>query len=196
MTEPTEPKLAAPGAGLPWPERLIASFMVKRGIRRTPRREVSALLASERQMILDLVTPLSPAKAKHRVLIQRLRGLEDSSRYWSVYMTLDHLRIVNTGIAEAIKLLGQGKVPPREASTATVKPVNEVDESVVEAFAKSCEAIELAARSIADLRTPTRYAHPWFGPLDAGGWYFMSAFHLRLHRKQIEAILSGMDREL
>jgi hypothetical protein len=111
-------------------------------------------------------------------------------------MTLDHLRIVNTGIAEAITLLGQGKVPEREVSTATVKPVTEVDESVIESFNRSCEAIEEATRSLSDLRTPTRYAHPWFGPFDAAGWYFMSAFHLRLHRKQIEAILSKTDREL
>lgn len=190
MTDSTAPQLAAPGAGLPWPERLIASFMVKRGIRSTARQDVSALLTTECQSILDRVTPLSTEMASRRVLIQRLRGLEDSSRYWSVYMTLDHLRIVNTGIAEAIKLLGQGKVPEREASTATVKPATEVDGAVVEAFADSCEAIEQAARSISNLRTQVRYPHPWFGPLDAAGWYFMSAFHLRLHRRQIEAILA------
>ncbi len=193
MTNSTEPQLAAPGAGLPWPERLIAGIMVKRGIRHTSRQEVSALLAAERQLILDLVTPLCTETASRRVLIKRLRGLEDSSRYWSVFMTLDHLRIVNNGIAEAIKLLGQGKAPQREASTATVKPVTEVDESVVEEFANSCETIEQAARSISNLHTKIRYAHPWFGPLDAGGWYFMSAFHLRLHRKQIEAILKQME---
>lgn len=189
MTDSTELQLAAPGAGLPWPEQLIANFMVKRGIRRTSRREVSALLATERQLILDLVTPLSIEKATCRVLIQRLRGLEDSSRYWSAYMTLDHLRIVNTGIAEAITLLGQGKMPPREASTATVKPSAAPAPSILSDFANSCDAIEQSARSLPDLQTKARYAHPWFGPLDAAGWYFMSAFHLRLHRKQIEAIL-------
>lgn len=189
MSDPIEPKLAAPGAGLPWPERLIAGFMVKRGIRRTPRKDVSELLMAERQTILDLVAPLSRETASRRVLIRRLRGLEDSSRCWSVLMTLDHLRIVNTGIAEVITLLGQGKVPPHEASTANVKPVTDVEDSVVDEFSRSCDAIEVAARSLSNLRTPSRYAHPWFGPLDVGGWYFMSAFHLRLHRKQIEAIL-------
>lgn len=192
MTDPVEPKLAAPGAGLPWPERLIASLMVKRGIRRTSRQEVSALLSRECQLILDLVNPLPAATTSRRVLIKRLRGLEDSSRYWSVFMTLDHLRIVNSGIAEAITLFGQGKVPEREASTATVKPVTDMDESVVEQFANSCEAIEQAARSLPDLRTKVRYAHPWFGELEAAGWYFMSAFHLHLHRKQIEAILKKL----
>lgn len=192
MSNPSEPTLAAPGAGLPWPERLIGSFMLKRGIRRASRQDVSALLASERQSILGRVTPLTIGTACHRVLIQRLRGLEDSSRYWSVYMTLDHLRIVNTGIAKTINLLGQGEIPPHEVSTAALKPATGVDDSVVEAFANSCEAIEHAARSISDLRTEVRHAHPWFGPLDAAGWYFMSAFHLRLHRKQIEAILAGI----
>ena len=192
MSDLIEPKLAAPGAGLPWPERLIANLMVKRGIRRTSRQEVSALLADECQLILDLVSPLSSKTASQRVLIKRLRGLEDSSRYWSIFMTLDHLRIVNSGMADAITLLGQGKIPEREASTATVKPRTDVEESVVEDFANSCQALEQAARSVSDLHTKARYAHPWFGELDAGGWYFMSAFHLRLHRKQIEEILPGL----
>ncbi len=189
MTDSTEPRLAAPGAGLPWPERLIANFMVKRGIRRTSRQEVSELLMAERQLILDLVTPLSTETASRRVLIKRLGGLEDSSRYWSAFMTLDHLRIVNSGIAEVITLLDQGTMPPREASTARMKPSATPAPSILSDFANSCDAIEQSARSLPDLHTKARYAHPWFGPLDAAGWYFMSAFHLRLHRKQIEAIL-------
>jgi hypothetical protein len=28
--------------------------------------------------------------------------------------------------------------------------------------------------------------------MDAAAWHFLSGFHLRLHRKQIEAILAGL----
>jgi hypothetical protein len=34
-------------------------------------------------------------------------------------------------------------------------------------------------------------AHPWFGPFTADQWHFMAAFHMRLHRGQIKAILRG-----
>jgi hypothetical protein len=39
------------------------------------------------------------------VLIDRVVGLEDSSRYWTVFMVLDHLRIVDEGISQIIKTL-------------------------------------------------------------------------------------------
>ncbi|MBX3389322.1 MAG: hypothetical protein KF691_07680 [Phycisphaeraceae bacterium] len=48
---------------------------------------------------------LSAGAAAERVLIPRLRGLEDSSRYWSVWMMLDHLRIVNSQVAMVIASL-------------------------------------------------------------------------------------------
>lgn len=71
--------------------------------------------------------------------------MEDSSRYWSVFMTLDHLRIVNLGVADAIRLLGQDKVPERKADTATVKPSPEAGIGVVDDFELSCKLIERCA---------------------------------------------------
>lgn len=115
--------------------------------------------------------------------------MEDSSRYWSVFMTLDHLRIVNMGIADTIRLLGLGQVPARRADTATVKPSPEAAIGAVDDFALSCNLIERCAAQLTDLRTEVRYDHPWFGPLDAAGWYFVAGFHLGLHRKQIEKII-------
>lgn len=42
------------------------------------------------------------------------------------------------------------------------------------------------------LRTEVRFAHPWFGPLDAFGWYLMAGIHLGIHRDQIRRIRAGM----
>lgn len=39
------------------------------------------------------------------VLIDRVVGIEDSSRYWSVFMVLDHLRIVDEGMTQIIQAL-------------------------------------------------------------------------------------------
>jgi hypothetical protein len=108
-------------------------------------------------------------------------------------MTLDHLRIVNDAISDAVSALLDGRVPPGAASTAAVKPSAEVGPDVVEAFTASCRRLEgiVTAVSAAALATPLRYAHPWFGPLDAAAWFFMAGFHLRLHRGQVERILAA-----
>jgi hypothetical protein len=188
----TAPKLASPGAGLPWLELKIANFAFHLFNRRMTREKSSALLKKECAAILELVQLCHADTGSKRVLINRLRGMEDSSRYWSVFMTLDHLRIVNLGVAEAIRLLGQGEVPDRKADTAAVKPSPDAAVSVVDDFKFSCKLIERYAARVIDLKTRKRYNHPWFGPLDAAGWYFLAGVHLGLHRKQIEAIINQL----
>jgi hypothetical protein len=118
--------------------------------------------------------------------------MEDSSRYWSVWMTLDHLRIVNESIVRIIGALADGKVPKTPASTAGVKPSPDATEAVIAEFGKSCDALPATVAGIADLNTPARYAHPWFGPLNAAGWHALAGIHMGLHRGQIERILRDL----
>lgn len=145
----------------------------------------------EHDAILALARSCTPEQAATRVLIPRLRGMEDSSRFWSVWMTLDHLRITNLAFAGVIRSLRQGVAPERVANTAAVKPSATVDEGVVEAFEQSCSVFLKASRvkEGSSLTTAGRYAHPWFGPLDAAGWHAVGGFHMALHRGQIESIL-------
>jgi hypothetical protein len=187
------PRLAPPGAGLPKIELFFARLIFRFGLRTTSLTAAQATLASEHDAILALVRGCDAATGAKRVLIRRLPGLEDSSRYWSVFMTLDHLRIVNDAISDAVSALLDGRVPPGAASTAAVKPSEDVGAEVVEAFTASCRRLEgiVAAAPTAALATPIRYAHPWFGPLDAAAWFFMAGFHLRLHRGQVERILAA-----
>jgi hypothetical protein len=107
-------------------------------------------------------------------------------------MTLDHLRIVNHGIAKTIESLTKEISPNRKASTAAVKPSPAVDPSIREAYEKSCDAVLAAVTTSANLKTKARFAHPWFGPLDASGWHAMAGSHMSIHRKQIERILQGI----
>ncbi len=183
-----EPTLQPPGAGLPPTERWVAQLMLGWQARWSRRESSAARFARERRAIMDLVRTGDPATDARRVLIPRPTGLEDSSRFWSVYMTLDHLRIVNDGTAALIGLLGRGQTPARVTGTADVKPSTEVGATVVRPFEQACERFERSVAAVDDLRGTPRWPHPWFGPLNAAEWHFLTAFHMGLHRRQIENI--------
>jgi len=189
--DPT-PKLAAPGAGLPKIERFFANLMIHWKAKRTSREAAAATFATERDAIFKLLRSTPTKRLTTPVLIKRLPGLEDSSRYWSLLMTADHLRIVNDQIAGVIASLCAGKVPAGAASTAAVKPSEQVDSSVIAAFEKTCADFEKTVAAQSNLKTTLTFPHPWFGPMDAAAWHFMTGFHMRLHRKQMELILAGL----
>ena len=139
-----------------------------------------------------MVQQTDPARGRQRVLIPRPRGLEDSSRHWSLFMTLEHLCIVNRAIAQTINELVAGRQPPGTASTATVKPSPMAGESTIADFERACDELAQAGAQAATLRTRLRYAHPWFGPLDAAEWKVMGGSHMRLHRPQLALIQVGL----
>ncbi len=189
------PQLAPPGAGLPKPELFVGRLLFALRCAVTSRAAAGAKIVAERAAIKALVRPLAPADAARRVLIARPRGLEDSSRHWSVFMTVDHLRIVNLSIAATIRELVAGREPGGVVSTAAVKPSPTADAHVMPAFADSCAALLEAGCEAASLRTRLRHAHPWFGPLDAADWRVLGGMHLGMHRRQINLILAGLARE-
>ncbi len=188
MPDSNKPHLAAPGAGLPGPELFIARrlFVWKR--RFGSREGFSRQFESERTAIRDLVAAIPEELKSCRVLIPRLRGLENSSRHWSVWMTLDHLRITNEAFAGVIATLAAGKIPPGKADTAAVKPSPDAGPEVEAAYGTSCSNLAAVIAEIADWKTVPRFPHPWFGPLDAAGWHALSATHLGIHRAQITEI--------
>lgn len=188
MSEEMEPKLAPPGAGLPKPELTIANALFRFRLLTGGRESFEARFRRERESIANLVGKCDAEMASKRVLIERVRGLEDSSRYWSVWMTLDHLRIVNGQIAKVIGALAQGVVPPGKASTAKVKPSAAVSGEVVASYEAACDELLKTVAAVADLKTKVRFRHPWFGPLDAFGWHALAGHHMGIHRAQIERI--------
>lgn len=192
MNSIEEPILAPPGAGLPRPELFIARLIFRIQSGTGNKDSFNARFTRERGIIRRLVISCDPASAGTRVLIERVPGLEDSSRYWSAWMTLDHLRIVNHGIARTISSLAKEISPTGQASTAAVKPNPSVDASVREAYEKSCDAVLAAVSAAPNLKTKARFTHPWFGPLDASGWHAMAGSHMAIHRKQIERIIRGL----
>jgi hypothetical protein len=192
MNANTEPKLAPPGAGLPRPELYIARWLFG-WRRRTGNREAfNALFQRERGAIRQLVSTCQGDDGARRVLIRRPRGLEDSSRYWSVWMTLDHLRIVNQSMTRVIKALTNGVKLEGSASTANVKPTPEATAAVLAEYEQACDTLLATVAAAGNLKTAGRYAHPWFGRLDAAGWHALAGGHMGIHRVQLERILAGI----
>lgn len=188
MHETTEPLLDAPGAGLPGLELFMGSQIFAWKRRLGSRERFSRQFESGRFAIRDHVAAVPEPDRGRRVLIPRLRGLEDSSRYWSVWMTLDHLRITNEAFASIIATLAAGRIPSGRADTAAVKPSPAADAWSEAAFEASCDALRDVVAGLGDLATPQTFPHPWFGPLDAAGWHALSATHLGIHLAQIAAI--------
>lgn len=192
MMPPDAPKLAPPGAGLPPVELLLARLFFGLHRRLGNRTSFNDRFQRERAAITALVRSCDAELGARRVLIRRPRGLEDSSRFWSVWMTLDHLRIVNDAFARVIGDLTKGAMPQGQASTAAVKPSPETTAAVVEAYEESCEGLLATVAAAPNLKTELRFAHPWFGPLDAAGWHALAGGHMGIHRVQIERILAGL----
>ncbi len=186
------PHLAPPGAGLPQPELFIARFLFRLNYWTGNLSSFTATFERERSAIRDLYLRCDSAAAVRRILISRLPGMEDSSRYWSVWMTLDHLRIVNRSIAGTVLDLTNGRIPPGTAGTAQVKPSVDASETVVAAYENSCDHLLEVARRKPNLKTSVRFAHPWFGPLDALGWFALAGSHMGIHRRQIRKIMEAV----
>jgi hypothetical protein len=192
MPSTTIPPLAPPGAGLPPLEHFLARALFRLRRATGSRASFTARFHRERERIRVLVSSCDGESGGQRVLIRRPPGLEDSSRYWSVWMTLDHLDIVHRQMVRVIALLASGRTPESAVSTAAVKPSPAADASIVARYEESCDALLAAVESVADLHTATRYAHPWFGPMSAFDWFGLAGGHLRIHRVQIERIVAGL----
>ena len=192
MSADVEPKLAPPGAGLPKPELYVARMLFA-WLRWTGNRDAfNRRFEKERAVIRHLTRACDAETGAQRVLIRRPPGLEDSSRYWSVWMTLDHLRIMHGSINQVVEALVKGVTLDRKASTAAVKPSPLATNAVVPEFEKSCDTLLATVAATSNLKTLKHFEHPWFGPLDAAAWHAMAAMHLGLHRVQIERILKGL----
>ncbi len=192
MNSNAEPNLAPPGAGLPAIELFIGRMMFTLNRWTTTRQRSNARFQKERDAIHALLRSCDAESGGRRVLIERSRGMEDSSRHWSVWMTLDHLRIVNREMARVIHDLTQGRLPEGKASTASVKPSPEATAAVAAEYEEACDALLATVAAASDLKTAMRHAHPWFGPLNAAGWHALAGGHMGIHRVQIERILDGL----
>lgn len=181
------PVLQQPGAGLPWWEFLAAKYIVfPAAVRKLTWATANEMFQMEGRKVLALWDATPADKLTERALIRRISGIEDSSRFWSVAMTVEHLNIVGQGMNRIIDLLLRGEVPPGKPNTADVKPKGELTAEAVHAEFKQLLAVP-ALPQPSEINS-VRHTHPWFGPIDAFQWHCLRGLHHGIHRKQIEAI--------
>lgn len=193
--EEAAPRLQAPGAGLPFLETLFLKFVVMpRETKRNTWESNVARFEREGRKILSLLEGLDDASLARRVLVKRVPGLEDSSRHWSVAMTLEHVMVVGKQMAFVVGELSHGRVPATKADVAAVKPKGtQPPARTVEAFrAFLRDTIPALEASVGDRTSKATFAHPWFGPINAKQWLWLMGSHQGLHRKQIESIVAGL----
>jgi hypothetical protein len=184
-------KLAPPGAPLPLVQHLFLRYIVGPYLAgRTTWEEDQARFSSAGKKILGLVHGKSAASLARPVLVSPMRGLEDSSRFWSAAMAMDHLLIVGKQVGAVTVALSKGVIPPGKASTATVKPPAGRDpEQIHEEFRLFVEShMGQVLASVENRESPLTFSHPWFGPLTAKKWYWLLGVHQKIHLQQISEI--------
>lgn len=186
-----EPQLAAPGAGLSWLQHLMAKYYYGPWVaRRSDLRENAQSFEAVQGQILQIAREMPAQKLHLKVLVPRLPGLEDSSRYWSALMTMEHLLIVGEDTKDVILQLMKDQDPASRFSIAALKPKGKrhVEETFehFERFTKTCMSEILPLLEERDSRL--KQTHPWFGPLRARQWQWYLAVHARIHYRQMKNI--------
>jgi hypothetical protein len=189
-----EPKLAPPGAGLPIPARWVARFTVPYQASKSRWDDNVARFERHSRAIEQIARSLTPEQLNHRFLVKSILGLEDSSRYWSAAMLLDHLMIAGPFFHQIISELSQGRVPPLEARVEKIKPpIHAHGVELISKFHAFWTGFVPTLTLGADRRS-TRLRHPWFGPLNAHQWMHVLSIHHGVHLQQIKQIAASFQR--
>ncbi|MBS1960961.1 MAG: DinB family protein [Bdellovibrionales bacterium] len=196
-TEPktTEPKLAPPGAGIPWIAKLVLRWYVNpRVAGREPLEQIRARFERKHQRASEEFLAVPEGLREKKVLVPPQRGLEDSSRYWSAAMVLEHLEIVGSQIVRGIEKLANDVDPGIKADTAKVKPRGERTAAEIFASFEKWRAgvLPYLDAHVKSYDSPRTLAHPWFGDLTAKKWFWLLGTHADIHLTQLRAIRKGL----
>jgi hypothetical protein len=189
MTTTQNPRLAPPGAGLPWIELQIARFLFGLRCRLGNRASFLQTFRDEQEKIRALIERFPAGDRGRQILIHRAVGLEDSSRHFSAWMVLDHLRIVNNACVTIIGELTAGHAMSGSASTAAVKPDPAADASVEALYETSCREVLSAIQTVGELHghhgcPSVRIERPKPGMRES-----CLGMHMGIHRNQLALML-------
>ncbi len=186
-------KNAKAGAGLPSFERLFIKHML------IPLSRVFfgwnnslKLLKKEVKLISDLIKEIPEEKLQKRVEINRVFGIEEHSKDYSINMALEHLTIVTGAMMFVIDTLSKEQAIDKEIKIEDVKPslnTNDENEKFFLTMNKYFSFIENHPKNI----SKTTKAHPWFVEFNNKDWATFTFIHTFVHRRQIQAIIKGLD---
>ena len=158
------------------------------------RAGASRQIEREMEQYLGLARGLGEARSASPVRVPPMLGVDEDMRDWSIYMILEHNTIVNRSITRVVTALTIGEQPTdRIDPKKDVMPSAEPGPEQVASFQASVHEHLQTVKEGPRLRFTVKSRHPIFGPMDAHGWHCMFAFHLRLHRKQAEAVAVALE---
>lgn len=184
---PTEPLAAA--EPITFMELGISRLSFGLCRRLSSRAIASARFKREATRILAQAQKLDAALAAKQVFVERIKGLEENCRHWSLLMTLDHLAMINTAVLTIVESLLQNIPLAPNFSRAEAKPKLEQSIFTIERFRKITEQYLERVDRAPTLHSTIKHTHHQFGPLDAHGWHCLAGIHQQVHRKQIERIV-------
>lgn len=186
--------LAPAGAGLSPGRAFLAKRLLFPMLKRTITfPKALDIFTAQGRRVVKTSAALSEEELFERVMVPPLFGLEENSRYYSTAMVIKHLLTVGEALRDRIPALSRGEVPKREVKIEDYKPYTELDDDIVERYAEFIEGFkESLLSNLADIDSPSTYAHPWFGELDVKGWMVMGMVHQIVHRRQIDAIVKRL----
>jgi hypothetical protein len=161
----------------------------------TSNAQAMKMFLQEARYHVDLVSKLTPANRDLKVLVPKLPSIEDSSRFWSAGMVLEHLIIVGERIGVVVQSLSGGKMPTGMSSIADMKPPGKIGgEQIIEEYATFVDRFIKRMNNIEPSvnKRNISYSHPWFGPLGVNQWICLSALHQKTHTKHLQAIRSRL----
>jgi hypothetical protein len=148
----------------------------------------------EGKKIIVLASKLDNKQLFSRILVPKLFGLEDNSRYYSVAMTIEHLLIVGGALQVRVPILSRGKKLNRYIKIEDVKPYKEIDENIVDNFQIFLNSYrEKLKKNVENIHIDNTSTHPWFGEFNPKQWSILAMVHQIVHRRQIEAIVKGLE---
>ncbi|MGZ5280237.1 MAG: DinB family protein [Pseudobdellovibrionaceae bacterium] len=194
-SEQFTPKLAAPGAGIPLHHKILLRVYVKPFIAAKSSPEASKKTFKKvTDKILDELEGLTAGQLTQKVLVPPQAGLEDSSRFWSIAMTLEHLGIVGRKISTAVTALSENQPIVEKADTGKMKPFGQISSAESLQDFKKFALEEFSQLPLPSLNPKNRFLHPWFGMMNNREWYWLLGAHQGLHLKQIREIKKGLSK--
>lgn len=194
MADLQTPRLEKPGAGLPFFESLFVRWWVGPiQSRRSSKEQNLKLFRVLGGRLLKEAKQVPDGKRDVKVLVPRMKGVEDSSRHWCANEVLEHLMITGRPMRGLIETLAAGKSSDYVVDIANFKPQGAyAGRDAAPDFAAFLEETAAALEKLPIADAGPVHRHPWLGHINALQWSWILAGHNGLHLRQLQAIRAGL----
>lgn len=189
-----QPALDKPGAGLPFFAALMARWYVGPYLSRKADKDKNLrLFALVGARVLKEADGVAADKRDVKVLVPRMQGIEDSSRFWCVNEVLEHLMITGIGMRDLVVSLAKGQTTDYVVKIENFKPKGKYAGGDARPdFKKFVAETGELLKDLPIVDGGLTHKHPWMGPFNALQWTWLLAGHSGIHLAQLAAIKKGL----